>query len=284
MSTRIVIAASLAVILLAGASIVLTMQKEELVVGNNEGAATEQAASTTPTLRAPQRASSGVSSSTGSQATSTQGAAASTKPVSEILQARFLPQAGVNGWKGGIATVFWAGEDATDENGYISNAESAWDEKWGQHFGGVDDPECREGFSPCDFTPQENPFYVALPYNDLDDQGDKKPDATRVPWNDPKTKKSVLKNRWVEVHVEGKSCFGQWEDVGPFYEDDIAYVFGGAQGPKNTDGEGAGIDLSPAMRDCLGVDGSAEVLWRHVAESDVPLGPWKEIITTRLSQ
>ena len=283
MSSRIVIAVSVIVILLAGGSIIFTMQKEEIVAGNNEEPATGQATSTAPSPVA-NTTTPGLSSSTRPQASTIGGAAATaTVPVSQILEATRAPQAGVNGWKGGIATVFWAGEGATDENGFISNTESAWDEEWKQHFGGEDHPECREGFSPCGFTPKENPFYVALPYNDLDDEGDKKADANRIPWN-VNMSKSVLKNRWVEVSVRGKSCFGQWEDVGPFYEDDIAYVFGSAQGPKNTEGEGAGIDLSPAMRDCLGVKDVSEVLWRHVAGGDVPSGPWKEIVTTRLSQ
>ena len=205
-------------------------------------------------------------------------------PVSTSTPTEQPPQAGNNGWKKAIATVFWAGEGATSDNGYIQNAESAWDEGWAAHFGGVDDPDKRCGSKPCTFTPKENPFYIALPYNDLDDNGDKKSDATRIPWSDPGAEKSVLKNRWVEVSVAGKSCFGQWQDVGPFYEDDIAYVFGAAPAPKNTYGEKAGIDLSPAMRDCLGVGDSSEVLWKHVEAKDVPAGPWKEVITTRLSQ
>ena len=188
------------------------------------------------------------------------------------------------GWKSVIATVFWVGESATSDNGYIQNVESAWDEDWAAHFGGVDDPDNRCGANPCGFTPKENPFYVALPYNDLDDNGDKKADAKLIPWNEPGLEKSVLKNRWIEVSRGGKSCFGQWEDVGPFYENDIAYVFGSASKPKNTFGENAGIDLSPALSACLGVDGSGFVSWRHVEANDVPAGVWKQTITTRSSQ
>lgn len=195
-----------------------------------------------------------------------------------------MPRPSSTGWKPAIATVFWVGEDAGDDNGYIHNSSSAWDGNWETHFGGVDDPDDRCGFMPCSFTPRENPFYVALPYNDLDDSGDRKPDARFIPWNDPESDGSVLKNRWVEVRRGETSCFGQWEDVGPFHEDDVAYVFGVATVPKNQYGEKAGIDLSPAIAACLELDGSDEVLWRHVNASAVPAGPWKEVVTTRPSQ
>ena len=185
------------------------------------------------------------------------------------------------GWKSGIATVFWVGEDAGSDNGHIPNAMSAWDEEWQAHYGGVDDPSERCGFYPCAFTPKENPFYVALPYSDLDDNGRKKADAAQIPWNEPRVRSSVLKNRWIEVRVGGKSCFGQWQDVGPFKEDDFAYVFGTAPTPTNLIGEKAGIDLSPALADCLGVDGSDTVQWRHIEDIQVPKGDWKLIVTTR---
>lgn len=194
------------------------------------------------------------------------------------------PLVSEDGWKSAIATIFWVGEGATDDNGFIHNSESAWDEAWMTHFGGVDDPEDRCDWKPCAFAPKENPFYIALPYNDLDDNGIKKADAAVIPWNDDSEKKSVVKNRWIHVVYEGKSCYGQWEDVGPFFEDDRAYVFENAEKPRNTYGMSAGIDISPAMRDCLGVGDVSEVRWRHVTSAEVPLGPWKTIVTTRLSQ
>ena len=187
------------------------------------------------------------------------------------------------GWKRGVATIFWVGEGEGEDNGYITNVESAWDMDWMEHFGGVDDPDTRCGHEPCAFDPQENSFYVALPYNDLGASGNAKANATRIPWYRA-SDKSILKNRWIEVRFKGKVCYGQWEDVGPFHEDDIEYVFGTAVAPLNTMGEKAGIDLSPAVADCLGVDGSDTVEWRHVDSARVPGGPWKETITTRISQ
>jgi hypothetical protein len=147
-----------------------------------------------------------------------------------------------------------------------------------EHYGGVDDPERRNGYYPADFIPKENPFYCALPYSDFDPNG-RKPDYKDViPWAKYKTyapNESACKNRWIEIRYKGKSCFAQWEDAGPFYHDDVEYVFG-TKPPKY---HRSGIDISPAVRDYLGFRGKAKVDWRFVEESQVPDGPWKEIIT-----
>jgi hypothetical protein len=234
----------------------------------------------------PQATSTSVLTATQTPSTSTPSAAQAVKNIiaaatttAGIIKDIVTPPE--NTWKRGIATVFWVGEGEGEDNGYISNVPSAWDEEWMTHYGGVDSPENRCGFQPCAFTPKENPFYVALPYNDLEDDGRKKANAVQIPWNNPSIKKSVLKNRWIEVRHLGKTCYGQWQDVGPFEEDDGAYVFGDAETPKNTYGEKAGIDLSPALADCLGIDGSDGVEWRHVEADQVPTGDWKKIITTR---
>jgi hypothetical protein len=80
-------------------------------------------------------------------------------------------------WKYKIAaTLFWAGEQAT-ENNPVANTESAWDVSWLSHYGGEDDPAARTNFIPAGFTPGQNPFYVALPYNDVDDHHTK-PEGT----------------------------------------------------------------------------------------------------------
>jgi hypothetical protein len=184
-------------------------------------------------------------------------------------------------WKAAIATVFWVGEGPAPDNGFISNVKGAWDENWVESFGGVDQPHSRCGFLPCAFKPKENAFYVALPYDDLTEYGLRKRNASVVPWNRPGARTSVLKNRWIAVQARDVVCYGQWQDVGPFEHDDAAYVFGAAPEPSNRRGVSAGIDLSPAMRDCLGVGHVSRVMWRHVEAVDVPDGPWKEIVTTR---
>ncbi len=181
------------------------------------------------------------------------------------------------------ATVFWIGEPGDEENGFIPNNSSAWDDLWVQHYGGVDDPNNRNGYFPANFTPRENPFYIALPYNDFYENGTRKPDAYRVvPWageREWRDNESMCKNRWVKIIYNGKVVYAQWEDVGPFGEDDWEYVFGDAQ-PKNEINDHAGIDVSPAVRDYLGFDGMAKVSWQFVDPEDVPEGPWKEIVTT----
>lgn len=179
-----------------------------------------------------------------------------------------------------IATLFWVGETADSSNGYITNVESAWVGDWMGSYGGNDAPDNRCGYKPCDFTPKENPFYYALPYNDLDENGERKASTSLIPWfESKKDRTSVVKNTWVEVEHNGNICYGQWADVGPFLEDDFDYVFGNAQ-PSNTFGEEAGIDLSPGFWDCLKMNDNANVKWRFIDDADVPPGPWKEIVTT----
>jgi hypothetical protein len=178
-----------------------------------------------------------------------------------------------------LATVFWTGEAAGRDNGFISNAASAWDSAWQEHFGGVDDPNRRCGYAPCAFAPKENPFYFALPYNDLDEAGSRKASAKDIPWFAERSeRKSVVKNSWLEIRYQNARCYAQWEDVGPFESDDFDYVFGTAP-PRNTDGLGAGLDISPAVRDCLGLKSNDVVRWKFVSEHAVPAGPWKEIVT-----
>jgi hypothetical protein len=178
-----------------------------------------------------------------------------------------------------MTTVFWVGEEANASNDFIANDASAWDGEWVTHYGGIDDPNDRCGFHPCGFTPKENPFYFALPYNDLDDRGRAKDSQNLVPWHDDThSRGTILKNRWIEIVYEGAMCYAQWEDVGPNESDDFDYVFGDAK-PRNTFGVRAGLDVSPAVRDCLGMQGNRETGWRFVEEGDVPEGPWKEIVT-----
>jgi hypothetical protein len=193
------------------------------------------------------------------------------------------------------ATVFWIGEpvgDGSTEN----NAISAWDDDWLAHYGGVDDPGRRraaDGWFPRGFVPQENPFYVDLPYDDFTDDGSPRRNRMRVvPWarTDAPVRHlgrfSLLKNRWVKLTRNGRTCYAQWEDSGPYVYDDARYVFGtGDARPRNRLAHRAGIDVSPAVRDCLGFRGlnndENSLDWQFVDAASVPSGPWTRVVTSR---
>ena len=81
-------------------------------------------------------------------------------------------------WKTNIVTtVFWVGEKQLHK--------SVWDKEWEKDYGGVDnpDPSARRDYIPVAFVPRQNPFYCALPYNDVTGEGKFKPEARLViPW------------------------------------------------------------------------------------------------------
>jgi|Laugrefabdmm15dn_1035133.scaffolds.fasta_scaffold10309_3 hypothetical protein len=183
------------------------------------------------------------------------------------------------------STTFWVGEQPT-QNNLVPNHISSWDLQWANNFGGYDDPDpirrvashSTGEFRPKNFIPKLNPFYIALPYNDKTRMG-YRPEANRVvPWFHRSTNgknQSTLKGRWLQVYSNNRSCYAQWEDVGPFVVDDWPYVFGDKR-PVNINNKGAGIDISPAVRDYLGISDSSKVHWRFVEENQVPYGPWKK--------
>lgn len=180
-------------------------------------------------------------------------------------------------------TYFWAGEEAGADNKNISNLPSAWDEQWVKHFGGVDDPNKRKGIFPAKFTPKENPFYFALPYNDFDSNGKRKKEVfSLIPWAGSKSwgkLESMCKNQWIKITKNGKSAYAQWQDVGPFKENDGAYVFGTSL-PKSKINKNAGLDVSPAVKNFLGLSDIDKTDWQFIDAKNVPSGPWKQIVTT----
>jgi hypothetical protein len=174
-------------------------------------------------------------------------------------------------WKENIvATVFWAGELPQGDD--PANLASAWDANWIQT------------------SKSQNPFYVALPYNDIQN-GHTKPEASQViPWfNQVFTRdgESVLKGRWIAVRHGKRVCYAQWEDVGPFQVDHWQYVFG-PERPRPNRNHDAGIDVSPAVRDYLGMTGMSACDWKFVAEREIPPGPWivreSPLLSARLYQ
>lgn len=203
-------------------------------------------------------------------------------PKPRIIPRNGPKSPGTYPWRLNItATVFWVGEDASHRNP-VHNHKSSWDGEWRDNYGGFDNPEPTErtkDYRPRAFIPKQNPFYIALPYNDVS-RGQHKPEASKViPWFRKayvEDGKSVCKGRWVQIVYNKRSCFAQWEDCGPFTTDDWPYVFGDKP-PMNRENKGAAIDISPAVRDYLGIKGgTALVHWRFVEFHRIPRGPWSK--------
>jgi hypothetical protein len=157
-------------------------------------------------------------------------------------------------------TIFWVGE--LPHRGDPGNLRSAWDSQW------------------LLTAPRQNPFYVALPFNDIDDHDHTKPEAwTVIPWFRSvfvRDGRSVCKDRWVAIRHGNKVCYARWEDVGPFQTDHWQYVFGDERPRPNGNGN-AGLDVSPAVRDYLELNALDCCDWRFVEARSVPPGPWRAL-------
>ncbi|HET9656421.1 MAG TPA: hypothetical protein VFP72_13780 [Kineosporiaceae bacterium] len=197
----------------------------------------------------------------------------------------------------GVRTTWFnvGGVDNPDGGEETQNVGSAWDAAWSTHFGGCDGvgpvgPQCipeprvaSNDWFPQHMTPMENPFYVAIP---LDDVNDATAAAARssFPWaHDPDSmlgspSTSLVKNRWVAVTgPNGRTCYAQVEDAGPWSYHDVAYVFSAAPPVVRPS-----LDVSPSVFNCIGVDldvGETTTSWRFV--DSPPPGPWTNVVTTR---
>jgi hypothetical protein len=190
-----------------------------------------------------------------------------------------------------ITTMFWIGEGSTPLSS-TTNVESSWDEDWLPNNHGSDSPNNRDGYASGNHASTLNPFYVALPFNDLafpDKAREWLPRGWHRPREDGK-EVSACKDRWVWIkNSRGRSCFAQWEDVGPLRYDHAEYVFGDER-PTGMGDDHAGLDVSPAVAQYLGVDGTNRLTsWRFVDDEDVPPGPWlkldeQAVIFTALEQ
>jgi hypothetical protein len=67
--------------------------------------------------------------------------------------------------------------------------------------------------------------------------------------------------------------------VGPFFTDSAGYVFGDER-PLF----GAGIDVSAAVKDYLGLGSLGLVDWRFVQQTEVPPGPWSNVYSRRVAE
>ena len=190
-------------------------------------------------------------------------------------------RAGPYQWKTRIVTtVFWIGEQPGGNN-LVPNRTSAWDKQWAKSYGGFDDPNPahRSNYIPVKFTPRQNPFYCALPYNDKAHTGHRPEAPSVVPWfkeayQGPAV--STCKDRWVAIRKGNRIAYAQWEDAGPFRTDHWQYVFGDER-PKPNLNMGAGLDVSPAVRDYLGLKQTDVTDWRFMDFSEVPRGPWSTL-------
>lgn len=169
-------------------------------------------------------------------------------------------------WKTRIPMeLFWIGETASN----------SWNKNWIKANGGPDSPESRNGYAAGGHASAVNPFYVALPFDDL--AYPTKAQRWLPPgWNFREgSEVSVCKDRWVMIkNSKGDICYAQWEDVGPGRGDNAEYVFGN----EPPDEAGKGISISPAVAEYLGVEGkSGTVSWRFVDDIDVRPGPWLKL-------
>ncbi len=227
-----------------------------------------------------------------------------------------------------VSTTFWVGEifdpDLPDGSQVCSTYDSEWAYRWsgvatgsvpasspgcpGAPTGGCDGipspGECAteprtaaNGYFPTRVTPRENPFYLDLPFDDLNDPTGFSTRCAVIPWAaDPgyaghcsDQNFSYMKNRWVRlVGPNGATCYGQIQDAGPSSGNkyhDSNYVFGLSDArPANKVFNNAGVDVSPALNGCLGfsdLDGQNDrVDWQFVDAVDVPAGPWRLLVTT----
>src|SRR6059036_123494 len=179
-----------------------------------------------------------------------------------------------------VTTVFWIGEQPSGNNP-VPNRSSSWDKSWTRNYGGFDNPNParRSNYLPAKFTPRQNPFYCALPYNDKAREGHRPEAPSVVPWfkdayQGPAV--STCKDRWIAIRKGDRIAYVQWEDAGPLRTDHWQYVFGDER-PKPSLNGGAGLDVSPAVRDYLGLKQTDVTDWRFVDFSDVPRGPWSAL-------
>jgi hypothetical protein len=202
-----------------------------------------------------------------------------------------------------VSTTFWVGEvfdpNASDGSQVLSTYDSLWIQSYGGCDGvlvaGVCQTEPRtasNGFFPSKMTPKENPFYLDLPFDDVNDATAFTTRQNVIPWSgNPEYSGaagnhqiSLMKNRWVRIRANGQTCYGQIQDAGPGAYHDAGYVFGSNdQRPTNQKYNGAGMDVSPALNGCLrftDINGEDDkVDWQFVDYANVPTGPWKSVVT-----
>lgn len=203
-----------------------------------------------------------------------------------------------------VATTFWVGEIFDPDEPDGTQMQSAYDSFWLDSYGGCDgrvvERDCQteartaaNGYWPTRMLPRENPFYLDLPFDDINNRRAFAMRGNVIPWADEpqyaqrETDKtfSFMKNRWVRLKKGDRVCYGQIQDAGPGEYDDAAYVFGADDArPASQEFNGSGLDVSPALNGCLGfssLNGAQDLVdWQFVDEENVPGGPWRKLVTT----
>src|SRR6266487_1377745 len=92
----------------------------------------------------------------------------------------------------------------TEHSASATGERYPWKKNWSRSYGGFDDPNPahRSNYIPVKFTPRQNPFYCALPYNDKSVNGHRLEAPRVVPWfkeayQGPGV--STCKDRWVAI-------------------------------------------------------------------------------------
>ena len=179
-----------------------------------------------------------------------------------------------------VTTVFWIGEKPTANNP-VPNRSSSWDANWTKNYGGLRrsrDVETSR-FHPGEIHAAAEPVLLRAALQRQITNGHR-PEAPRVvPWfkeayQGPGV--STCKGRWIAIRKGNKVAYAQWEDAGPFRTDHWQYVFGNER-PKPNLNKGAGLDVSPAVRDYLGMQDTDVTDWKFVEFSEVPHGPWSKL-------
>ena len=151
----------------------------------------------------------------------------------------------------------------------------------GRKYGGYDDPNPsrRQNYVPVKFTPRQNPFYCALPYNDKAREGHR-PEAPKV-------------SSLVQGGLPGSRCFRLQGSMGrdPQRQPDRLCPVGRCRAISNRSlgirlrQRAAKTDLQPRCRArCFTRRARLSWLqdtdvtdWKFVEFSEVPPGPWAKL-------
>src|SRR5262249_20982009 len=117
----------------------------------------------------------------------------------------------------------------------------------------------------------------ALPYNDFT-HGQFKPETPLViAWSNQSytgAGQSACRHRWTSIRKGNRACYAQSEACGRFRTAHFQYSIG-TDRPKPNLNPGSGLDVSPAVRDYLGLAPTDVTDWQFVEVRDVPPGPWR---------